>query len=289
MAGRVDSDTGAVAPVSGHPWKPRGQGQPMVVPDETRAVAWRELYAGPGDFAFTVGPPSSFPDPNGVLTHLTIAGAGHPPADSEGARPAIATTEPARTEPSVDTDVPARPGLAPRGQPAQASDGRLPAEAPSDDHVPSRQVPPNTASAPPGTHDRPPPGAHVPTAYPCRRPAGFPRSEPDDRRRAGMSFHERQHEAGPMRDSTDSPDEDAERRAHTGSGLFRRAGHVLKSLVGPEARAEHDADPSAPRTSPARPTRGPAGDLEYWQQAEATQPPPGGGPRKPVPPEDNNH
>jgi hypothetical protein len=274
---------GPAAPVSERPWQPRRDGQAVVVAEEAQAVAWRQLCAGPGDFAFTVGPPTSFPDPNGVLTHLTIAGAGRPPADIEGARPAIDTPEP-HTGPSPDADV-RMPPPADGGQPEQARDGRPPAG----DHMPPPHVPGEQAFASPGNHDRPPPGRQAAPGYP---PPGrpVPRPESDDRRRAGTSFHDRHHEAGPIQDASYRPDDvsDARRRAQSGTGLFRRAGQALKSLVGPDPHAEYDAAPPEPRTSPVRPMTGPAGDLEYWQRAEAAQPPPSGGLHKPVPPDEND-
>lgn len=131
-------------PFGGSPWPPestvppgppevvlgRGllqspRGRPITVPVEARADAWRQLYAGPGDFAFAAGPHTSFPDPNGVLTHLAMVGDTDSRADDEGVQPAAGAPAPGRAGPPPDERVPTGPPPTGPSHEASAPEDRM--------------------------------------------------------------------------------------------------------------------------------------------------------------------
>jgi hypothetical protein len=97
-----------------------GRRGPIVVPIAARAVAWGQLNGGPGDFAFAVGSRTSFPNPNGVLTHLampantgeTQAGPRVQSADNPH-EPVEAGPAPDRIRPRSSPDSPPAAGPAP--------------------------------------------------------------------------------------------------------------------------------------------------------------------------------
>jgi hypothetical protein len=81
-------------------------GRPVVVPLETRAAVWRQLYDAPSDFAFVAGPRTTSADPNLVLTHLAMTAdpTGTRSGDA-GIRPAERAPEPTRDKPLPDEGV----------------------------------------------------------------------------------------------------------------------------------------------------------------------------------------
>jgi hypothetical protein len=133
---------------------------PLVFPVEARVVAWRQLYVTPGDFVFAVGLRTSFPDANGVLTHLAMAAyAGETQAGSR-VQPADNSPEPVDAGPPPD--VPVHTGNPPAGRPA--SDRVLPRSSP-DSPPPAgpapRQVADHRAQPPVETQRSAPRGSGV--------------------------------------------------------------------------------------------------------------------------------